>query len=66
MENDKTKLVEEDIFFTIGAFIKPMKVVINDIEQWRWIVTSLEDQTFLNGDEIEVCDYADKLESLVI
>ena len=65
MENNKTKLVEKDILFTIGAFIKPMKVVINDIEQWRWIVTSLEDQTFLNGNEIEVSDYADKLEDLV-
>ncbi|HRP92572.1 MAG: hypothetical protein IT276_01755 [Ignavibacteriaceae bacterium] len=65
MGNDKTKLVEENILFTIGAFIKPMKVVINNIEQWRWIVTSLEDQTFLNGNEIEVCDYADNLEDLV-
>ncbi len=65
MENNKTKLVENDILFTIGAFIKPMKVVINDIEQWRWIVTSVEDQTFLNGNEIEVYAYADKLEHLV-
>jgi hypothetical protein len=66
MENNKTTLVEKDILFTIGAFIKPMKVVINGIEQWRWIVTSLEDQTFLNGNEIEVYDYADKLEDLVV
>ena len=47
MGNDKTKLVEENILFTIGAFIKLLKVVINDIEQWRWIVTSLEDQDIL-------------------
>jgi hypothetical protein len=65
MENDKPKLVENDILFTIGAFIKPIKVVINNIEQWRWIVTSLEDQTFLDGNKIEVYDYAYKLEDLV-
>lgn len=65
MDNDKTKLIEEATLFTIGAFIKPVKVLINNKEQWRWIVTSLEDQTFLNGNEIEVCDYADKLEDLV-
>ena len=66
MENDKPILVDNDSLFTIGAFIKPMKVMINDIEQWRWIVTSLEDQTFLNGNEIEVNDYADKLEDLIL
>lgn len=65
MENNKTNLVEEDVLFTIGAFIKPMKVVINGNEQWRWIVTSIEDQTFLDGNEIQVSDYSDKLENLV-
>ncbi|KAF0151003.1 MAG: hypothetical protein FD143_2339 [Ignavibacteria bacterium] len=66
MENDKIKLGDKDILFTIGAFIKPMKVVSNNVEQWRWVVTSLEDQTFLDGNEIEVFDYADKLEDLVL
>ncbi|MBZ0198503.1 MAG: hypothetical protein K8H86_01455, partial [Ignavibacteriaceae bacterium] len=65
MADDKTKLFEEDILFTVGAFIKPMKVVINGNEQWRWIVTSLEDPTFLNGKDVEVYDYANKLEDLV-
>lgn len=65
MENEKINLKENDSLFTIGAFIKPVKVVINNVEQWRWIVTSFEDQTFLNGNEIDVYDYANNFEGLI-
>ncbi len=64
MKENKLNLRENDALFTIGAFIKPVKVTINNKEQWRWIVTSLEDQTFLNGNEIEVYDYSDTLEKI--
>ena len=64
MKNEKIKIKENDSLFTIGAFIKPVKVTINNKEQWRWIVTSLEDQTFLDGNEIDVNDYANNLEDL--
>ena len=65
MKKEKINLTESDSLFTIGAFIKPVKVTINDEEQWRWIVTSFEDQTFLNGSELEVYEYANKLEYLI-
>ncbi|WKZ20277.1 MAG: hypothetical protein QY310_06855 [Candidatus Jettenia sp. CY-1] len=43
MKKEKIKITENDSLFTAGAFIKPVKVVINNKEQWRWIVTSFED-----------------------
>ncbi len=65
MKDNILNLRENDSLFTNGAFIKPVKVTINNKEQWRWIVTSLEDQTFLNGNEIEVYDHSDTLENLI-
>jgi hypothetical protein len=65
MKSEKINLIENDSLFTIGAFIKPFKVIINNKEQWRWIVTSFEDLTFLDGNEIEVYDYADNLGDLI-
>ena len=59
-----SKLEDNDSLFTNGAFIKPIKVVINNKEQWRWIVTSFEDDTFLNGKKIDVYTYANSLEKL--
>ena len=65
MKNEKINLKVNDSLFTIGAFIKPVKVVINNVEQWRWIVTSFEDQTFLDGNEIDVYPYANNLKGLI-
>ncbi len=64
MNKEKIKITQNDSLFTTGAFIKPIKVTINNKEQWRWIVTSFEDQTFLEGNEIDVYDYANNLEDL--
>lgn len=64
MKKKKIKITENDYLFTIGAFIKPVKVTINNKEQWRWIVTSFEDQTFFDGNEIDVYDYANNLKGL--
>ena len=61
----KKKLNEGDSLFTTGAFIKPIKVKINNQEQWRWIVTSFDDQTFNDGNEIDIYSYANSLESLI-
>ncbi len=66
MKKKETKLSENDSLFTTGAFIKPSKVIINNQEQWRWIVTSFEDQTFSDGNEIDVYSYANSLENLII
>jgi hypothetical protein len=65
MKMNEIKLNENDLLFTTGAFIKPIKVVINNQEQWRWIVTSFEDQTFSDGNEIDVYTYANNPEDLL-
>lgn len=66
MEKNEIELTENDSLFTTGAFIEPVKVIINNQEQWRWIVSSFEDQTFINGNEIDVYSYANSLENIII
>lgn len=65
MKTNEIKLNENNLLFTTGAFIKPFKVVINNQEQWRWIVTSFEDSTFSDGNEIDVYSYANNPEDLL-
>lgn len=55
-----------DTIFATGVFLKPVKCVINDIEQWRWIAVSFEDDSYFDGNLIEVYEYSDTFEGLFI
>lgn len=52
--------------FTNGAFLQAVEVEINGVKQWRWIVTSFEDESFQNGMPIDVCESAETKEKLFI
>jgi len=56
---------EDTIIFSTGVYLKPQKVEINGKSQWRWIAVGFEDNSFSNGEEIEVYDYADEVENLL-
>ena len=58
--NDNSKV------FSTGVYLKPEKVIINEKEQWRWVAVGFEDDTYFNGNHIELNDYADKFEYLII
>ncbi len=60
------KIKETDYIFSTGVFLKPQKCIINGIEQWRWIAIGFEDDSYLYGEYIDVYDYANTLEGLVI
>jgi len=68
MENiKKNKVITEDtVLFSTGVYLKPQRIEINGKFQWRWISVGFEDSSFLDGDEIEVYDYSDKVENLLI
>lgn len=66
MEIKEMGLNDNDSFYTTGALIKPVKVIINNQEQWRWIVTSFEDQTFFDKNEFDLYTYANDIENLII
>ena len=47
-----------ETIFTTGAFVKQIKVSINGRAQYRWIVTSFEDDSFYHGMYINPNVYA--------
>ncbi len=55
---------EKDKIFATGVFLQPVKCTVNGIETWRWVSVGFEDDSYYEGDLIDVCDYADTFEGL--
>ncbi|MBC7798859.1 MAG: hypothetical protein H7Z37_18475 [Pyrinomonadaceae bacterium] len=64
--SERIKLSSDDKIFATGVFLQPVKCVINNIEQWRWVAVGFEDDSFFDGEIVEPCDYADDLDGLII
>ncbi len=60
------KITEKDKIFSTGVNLKPIECIINGEKQWRWVAVGFEDDTFFNGEIIDVYDYADNFEGLFI
>jgi len=43
------------IAFATGAFIETLQMVDGS---WRWVVTSFEDDTFIDGEYVDVVEFA--------
>jgi hypothetical protein len=56
---------ENDEIFTTGAFLRPIKCVINGVEQWRWVVIGFENDNYFNGELINPMEYASHIKDLV-
>jgi len=50
--------------FSNGCFAEAHEIIINGKKQWRWVVTSFEDDTFENGENIIVNEKGKKEEDL--
>ena len=64
MDNQKT-ISETDKIFATGVFLQPVDCEINGKRQWRWVAVGFEDDSYLNGERIDICDYADNIEGLI-
>jgi len=64
MKNNK--ITENSKIFSTGVHLKPIECVINGKKQWRWIVVGFEDDTYFDGEIINVYDYADSFEGLIL
>lgn len=51
--------------FCTGAFLQPVKVEINGMKQWRWILVGSENPSYYDGEEISIYDYANDLQGLL-
>ena len=57
---------ETDTIFGTGVFLQPVKCTINGIETWRWVAVGFEDDSYYDGELIDIYDYADTFEGLFI
>ena len=63
---DKQATISDtDKIFATGVFLQPAKCTINGVEQWRWIAVGFEDDSYYDGEVIDIYDYADTLEGLI-
>jgi|AntAceMinimDraft_9_1070365.scaffolds.fasta_scaffold04448_5 hypothetical protein len=64
---EKNKNISKDtVIFSTGVYLKPQKVEKNGKSQWRWIAIGFEDSSFSNGKGIDVYDYSDEVQGLLI
>ena len=61
----KIQLNKNDKIFSTGVHLKPIECIINDEKQWRWIAVGFEDDTYFDGEIIDVLDYADNFDGLL-
>ncbi len=55
---------DTDTIFATGVFLRPTKCIINGVEQWRWVADGFEDDSYYDGEVIEIYDYADTFDGL--
>jgi len=61
----QTTISDTNKIFATGVFLQPAKCTINGIEQWRWVAVGFEDDSYYDGEVIDIYDYADTLEGLI-
>lgn len=55
---------ETDKIFATGVFLQPVECIINGIKTWRWVAVGFEDDSYYDGEVIDIYDYADSFEGL--
>ena len=63
--NRSTK--KDVVIFTTGAYLVPKLIHIEgNLWRWMWIVTSFENDSFMNGDTFNPPEAAESVEQLVV
>ena len=66
MDNEITLVLSpRDRIFATGVFLQPVKCTINSKEQWRWVATSFEDDSYYDGITVDPVEYADDIEDML-
>ncbi len=51
--------------FSTGVYLQAIECTINGNKQWRWLAVGFEDESFMNGKEINPIEYAQRQEDLI-
>lgn len=55
---------QNTIIFSTGVHLQSVEVEINGIKQWRWVAVAFEDDSYQNGESVDIYDYSDTYEGL--
>ena len=59
------KIKNQTTIFSTGVFLELAECIVNGKKQWRWVAVNFEDESFLNGKEINSIEYANNKENLI-
>lgn len=65
MQTQSINITNNDKIFATGVQLQALQIEINGIKQWRWVAVGFEEDTFLNGESIDVYDFAYPFEGLI-
>ena len=51
--------------FSTGVFLESVECIIDGRKQWRWVAVNFEDESFINGKEVNPVEYANQEEKLM-
>lgn len=52
--------------FATGVHLQAIEVEINGQKQWRWIAVGFEEDSYFNGETVDIHPYANAFEELFI
>jgi hypothetical protein len=55
---------QNTIIYSTGVHLQSVEVEINGIKQWRWVAVGFEDDTYKDGETVDIYDYSDSYEGL--
>jgi hypothetical protein len=61
---EKLGITPSSKVFATGVHLQAFEVEINGKKQWRWIAVGFEDDSYYDGEAIDIYDYADSFEGL--
>jgi len=61
----KIQINQNSQIFSTGVHLKPIECIIEGKKQWRWVAVGFEDDTYFDGEIIDVLDYADNFDGLL-
>lgn len=62
--DNQISISSKDTIFATGVFLQPLKCVVNNSEQWRWVAVNFEDDSFFDGEAINPALSAKQIDNL--
>jgi hypothetical protein len=65
VNHTEIKITPRDKIYASGVYLQAIEVVIDDTKQWRWVSVGFNDDTYFDGETIDVYNYANSFQGLI-